>query len=311
MESLTLDQLPAGEVLVAVEFSSLNFKDALALTGRGKIARRYPLVPGIDLAGTVMESAVPGYRPGDRVLVNGWEIGELHWGGLAERARLQAEWLVPVPAEFDTREVMAIGTAGFTAMLAVMALEDAGLDPGADLPVLVTGASGGLGSLAVALLARRGYRVAAATGRPENADFLRELGAAAIVPREELDRPARPLETQRWAAVIDAVGGRTLARALAETGYGGSVAACGLAGGSELQTTVMPFILRAVNLLGINSVLCPLPRRLAAWDRLARELSPALLAKTTTVVGLEEVSRLAEEMLAGRVRGRVVVDVQA
>jgi acrylyl-CoA reductase (NADPH) len=310
LEKVPVEDLPSGDVLVEVHWSTVNYKDALAVTGRGKVVRRYPLVPGIDLAGVVLESSSPEFGPGDEVLVNGWEIGELHWGGYAELARVKAVWPVRVPATIGLRGAMAVGTAGFTAALAVLALEAAGVDREAEEPVLVTGASGGLGSIAVTLLAAAGYRVAALTGRPENADYLHRLGAAEIVPRNDLQRPGRPLESQRWAGAVDAVGGEILARILAETRYGGTVASCGLTGGSRLDTTVMPFILRAVNLLGINSTLCPAYRRRAAWDLIARDLSPELLEQMTREVGMDDVPRAAQEVLAGSVKGRLVVDVR-
>lgn len=308
---LTDADLPAEQVLVAVDYSSLNYKDGLAVTGKGKIVRRFPLVPGIDLAGTVLESASPAYRPGDRVVLTGWGVGESHWGGYAQRARVRADWLTPLPDRLDSRQAMAIGTAGFTAMLCVLALEQAGVRPDATKPVLVTGASGGVGSVAVALLAHLGYRVAAATGRPESEPYLRELGAAEIVGRDTMDQPCRPLEAQRWSGAVDAVGGRVLARALAETDYGGAVAACGLAGGLDLPTTVMPFILRGVKLLGVDSVMCPPEPRRMAWARLARDLPAVVLERMSRVVPLAEVPGLAEAILAGQVRGRVVVDPNA
>lgn len=308
LTTLTNTDLPSEEVLVAVDFSSLNYKDGLAVTGKGKIVRRFPLVPGIDLAGTVLESAATAYRPGDRVVLTGWGVGESYWGGYAQRARVKADWLVPLPAGLDSRSAMAIGTAGFTAMLCVLALEDAGITPDQPKPVLVTGASGGVGSVAVALLARLGYRVAAVTGRPENDAFLRELGATEIVARETMSQPGRPLETQRWAGAVDTVGGAILARTLAETDYNGAVAACGLAGGVDLPTTVMPFILRGVKLLGIDSVMCPLEPRCRAWERLARDLPAATLEHLTQVVPLAQVLPLAAAILAGQVRGRIVVD---
>jgi acrylyl-CoA reductase (NADPH) len=311
LTTLTHADLPPEEVLVSVEYSSLNYKDGLAVTGKGKIVRRFPLVPGIDLAGTVLESATPAYQPGDRVVLTGWGVGESYWGGYAQRARVKADWLVPLPEKLDSRRAMAIGTAGFTAMLCVLALEQAGVKPDAAKPVLVTGASGGVGGVAVALLAHLGYRVTAMTGRPENEAYLRELGAVEFIGREAMSQPCRPLEAQRWSGVVDSVGGRVLARALAETDYGGAVAACGLAGGTDLPTTVMPFILRGVKLLGVDSVLCPPEPRRLAWARLARNLSAATLDRVTQVVPLTEVPRLAEAILAGQVRGRVVVDPNA
>lgn len=308
LTDLTLADLPVGEVLVAVDFSSLNYKDGLAVTGKGKIVRRFPLVPGIDFAGTVLDSTSATYRPGDPVVLTGWGVGESFWGGYAQRARVAADWLVPLPAGLDTLQAMAIGTAGLTAMLCVIALEHGGLKPDAAKPVLVTGASGGVGSVAVALLASLGYRVAAVTGRPENETFLRELGAVEIINRGQMNRPFRPLETQLWAGVVDTVGGPILARALAETDYGGAVAACGLAGGVDLPTSVMPFILRGVQLLGVDSVMCPLQSRRQAWARLVRDLPLAQLERLTQTISLAEVPHLAEAILAGQVRGRVVVD---
>ena len=311
LTQLTDADLPPEQVLVAVEYSSLNYKDGLAVTGKGKIVRRFPLVPGIDLAGTVLESASSAYRSGDRVVLTGWGVGESFWGGYAQRARVKAEWLTPLPDSLGTRQAMAIGTAGFTAMLCVLALEQAGVKPDGAKPVLVTGASGGVGSVAVALLAQLGYRIAAVTGRLENEAYLRELGATELIDRETMNQPCRPLEGQRWSGVVDTVGGRVLARALAETDYGGAVAACGLAGGVDLPTTVMPFILRGVKLLGVDSVLCPPEPRRMAWARLARDFPAAVLERMTEVVSLMEVPRLAEAILAGQVRGRVVVDPNA
>ncbi len=311
IQQLTLDDLPEGDVLVAVEYSSLNYKDGLAVTGKGKIVRQFPMVPGIDLAGTVLESSSPDYRAGDRVVLTGWSVGERYWGGYAQKARLQSHWLVPLPAGMDTRTAMAIGTAGFTAMLCVMALEGAGILPGGDKPVLVTGASGGVGSVAVALLAKLGYVVHAVSGRPETEGYLRELGAAGFVSREEMSQPSKPLEAQRWAGAVDTVGGAMLARVLAEVDYGGAVAACGLAGGADLPTTVMPFILRGVKLLGVDSVLCPSARRRQAWARLVHDLPHNALGHMSHVAALEEVPRLAEDIIAGRVRGRTVVDPNA
>ena len=310
LEQLMVDALPVGDVLVAVDYSDLNYKDGLAVTGRGRIARVLPLVPGIDLAGCVLESADPRYRAGDRVVLTGWGVGERHWGGFAQRARVKADWLVPLPAGLDVRQAMAIGTAGFTAMLCVMALEDAGVQPGR-APVVVTGAAGGVGSIAVALLARRGYAVHAVTGRAETHDYLRALGAAEILDRAAMASPCRPLETQRWAGAVDTVGGSTLARVLAETFEDGTVAACGLAGGTDLPTTVMPFILRGVRLQGVNSVTVSYPTRLAAWDRLVEDLPLDRLEAMTTVIPLAAVLDWAPRIVDGQVRGRVVVDVNA
>ncbi|MDQ2694819.1 MAG: oxidoreductase [Pseudomonadota bacterium] len=311
VRQLSVADLPEGDVLVAVDYSSLNYKDGLAVTGKGRIVRSFPMVPGVDLAGTVLESTAAGYRPGDKVVLNGWSVGERYWGGYSQRARLKAQWLVPLPAGLDTRQAMAIGTAGYTAMLCVMALEEAGVTPDPELPVLVTGASGGVGSVAVALLAKLGYTVAAVTGRPENTDYLKHLGARQIVGREEMAQPPRPLENQRWSGAVDTVGGVILARVLAETNYGGAVAACGLAGGADLPATVMPFILRNVRLQGVDSVMCPLPRRKTAWQRLATDLPPQALNDIAHVASLEEIPQLAADIVAGKVRGRVVVDPNA
>jgi acrylyl-CoA reductase (NADPH) len=294
-----------------VEYSSLNYKDGLAVTGKGKIVRQFPLVPGIDLAGAVLEYDSPEYRPGDRVVLTGWGVGERYWGGYSQRARLKSQWLVPLPSGLDAKKAMAIGTAGFTAMLCVMALEEAGVTPGQDKPVIVTGASGGVGSVAIALLAKLGYTVAAVTGRPEGNDYLRSLGASQLIERTEMEKTPRPLETQRWSGAVDTVGSTILARVLAEMDYAGAVAACGLAAGVELPTTVMPFILRGVRLQGVDSVMCPLPRRKQAWERLVNDLPDNALQRIAHVAALEEVPRLAEDIVAGRVRGRVIVDLNA
>jgi acrylyl-CoA reductase (NADPH) len=307
VRKLSVADLPEGDVLVRVSHSGLNYKDGMVLKGLGRLVRKYPHVPGIDLAGTVMESADDRYRPGDRVLLTGWRVGEAHWGGFAQLARVRAEWLVPLPRDFTTRQAMAVGTAGFTAMLAVQALEDHGLSPESG-QVLVTGASGGVGSVAVTLLARLGYTVVGVTGRPDNADYLKRLGASAIVARDELSEPpGKPLLSERWAGCVDAVGGAMLAHVLAEMSYGASVAACGLAGGPALNTTVVPFLLRGVNLLGIDSVLCPAAVRPSIWGRLAELLPRDLLEGMTTEVGLRDLPAYADRILAGRVRGRVVV----
>jgi acrylyl-CoA reductase (NADPH) len=303
--------LPEGEVLVAVEYSSLNYKDGLIVTGAGGLVKHYPHVPGIDFAGTVLESRDPRYRSGEQVILTGWRVGEVQWGGYAQRARVRGDWLVPLPPGLTTRAAMAIGTAGLTAMLALLALESHGLSASAG-EVLVTGAGGGVGSIGTAILAQRGCRVTASTGRAETQDYLRSLGASSIIDRAAFAEVAkRPLESERWAACIDSVGGNTLARVLAQLKYGGSVAAVGLAGGSRLEHTVIPFLLRGVNLLGIDSVMCPFEQRRHAWSRLQADLPAALLAAATTVVPLAEVPRLAQEILAGRVRGRIVVDVSA
>jgi acrylyl-CoA reductase (NADPH) len=327
------DDLMPGDVLVDVEYSSLNYKDALALAGRPGVIRSYPLIPGIDLVGTVAASESPLWAPGDRVILNGWGIGESHHGGLAERARVKSEWLVALPGGMDARRAAAIGTAGFTAMLAVLALERAGVTvaeapsvaelveappvaepveaPAPDSsPILVTGAAGGVGSIAIALLAARGNRVTASTGRTAEADYLRALGASEIIDRATLSEAGKPLQTQRWAGAIDSVGGHTLANVLAQTQYGGTVASCGLAQSAELPATVMPFILRAVTLTGINSVFAPRALREEAWGRLATDLDPALLDGITETIGLADAVGRAGDVLAGRVRGRLVVDVR-
>ena len=306
--TLTEGDLPAGDVDVRVEYSSLNFKDALAITGRGAIVKRWPMVPGIDLAGVVERSAHPDWRPGDRVVVNGWGIGETHWGGLAQRARLNAEWLLALPAAYDSRQAMAIGTAGYTAALCVMALQRHGLTP-ADGPVLVTGASGGVGSVAVVLLAGLGFEVAASTGRAEQAAYLRELGASTIVERASMAAPGKPLQSERWAGVVDTVGSHTLANACAATRWNGAVAACGLAQGADLPATVLPFILRGVTLYGINCVLTPNATRTQAWALLARHLSADTLARMTSEIGLSEAIRTSSDLLDGRLHGRTVVAV--
>jgi acrylyl-CoA reductase (NADPH) len=303
--------LPAGNVTVAVEFTTVNYKDGLVVNGGGGLVKRYPHVPGIDLAGTVESSEHPAYKAGDKVVLTGWRVGELHWGGCAQKARVNGDWLVPLPAGLTTRQAMAIGTAGFTAMLAVMALEAHGLAP-ANGEVLVTGAAGGVGSVATAILAQRGYQVVASTGRTETHDYLKRLGAASIIDRAPFAEPAkRPLEGERWGGCVDSVGGNTLARVLAQTKYGCSVAAVGLAGGTKLEHTVIPFLLRGVNLLGIDSVMCATPRRVAAWARLAADLPIARLEAMTLEARLADVPRLAGEILKGQVRGRVVIDVNS
>lgn len=301
-------QLPEGDVTVRVEYGTLNYKDALAITGKGPVVRKFPMVPGIDLAGTVEASDNPDFKAGDAVLLNGWGVGENHWGGLAQKARLDGRWLIPMPRGFTPRQAMAVGTAGYTAMLSVLALERHGVTPGQG-EILVTGANGGVGSVAIALLARLGYRVVASTGRPDQADYLKKLGAAEIVDRSTLSEPGRPLARERWAGVIDSVGSHTLANACAATRYGGTVAACGLAQGMDFPATVAPFILRGVTLAGIDSVMRPREDRIAAWERLARDLDLSLLDDITREIGLDEAIPMAGELLAGKVRGRVVVDV--
>lgn len=308
LQTLDESQLPEGDVTVRVDCSTLNYKDALAITGKGPVVRQFPMVPGIDLAGTVETSTSDAFKPGDAVLLNGWGVGETHWGGLAEKACLESRWLIPLPAVFSARQAMAIGTAGYTAMLAVMALERHGVLPDQG-DVLVTGASGGVGSYAIALLARLGYRVIAATGRPQEAAYLRELGARDIIDRGELSEPGRPLAKERWAGAIDAVGSHTLANVLASTRYEGTVAACGLAQGMDLPATVAPFILRGVTLAGIDSVMKPRAERLEAWRRLGELLDPEQLEAITQSIGLTEAIDTAEALLKGEVRGRVVVDM--
>ncbi|WP_375453588.1 MDR family oxidoreductase [uncultured Methylobacterium sp.] len=297
-----------GDVTVRVTHSGLNYKDGLALTGRSPVVRRFPMIPGIDFSGVVETSDHPAYQPGDPVVLTGWGVGETHLGAYAERARVKGDWLVPLPAGLSPAQAMAVGTAGYTAMLCLMALDAHGLTPD-DGPALVTGASGGVGSVAVALLARAGWHVLASTGRPEEASYLKSLGAAEIVDRADLAKPGKPLAKERWAAAIDAVGSTTLANVLAQTRSDGAVAACGLAQGMDLPTSVAPFILRGVSLLGINSVTTPQPKRRAAWARIANELDRDTLAAMTNRVGLAEVGRLGDDILAGRVRGRTVVEV--
>ncbi len=310
LEELQISALPEGEVTVAVSYSTLNYKDGLCLSAKGGgLVRSYPHVPGIDFAGVVETSSDPRYKAGDRVVLTGWRVGEVHWGGYAQKARVKADWLVPLPAGLSARQAMAVGTAGFTAMLAVMALEQHGLAP-KNGEVLVTGAAGGVGSVATAILAARGYQVAAVTGRPETEAYLRDLGASRIVARADLaETVKRPLEAETWAGCVDAVGGAMLARVLGQMKYGGSVAAVGLAGGASLPATVIPFLLRGVNLLGIDSVMCPIATRKEAWARIAAELPIAKLEAMVVEAGLADLPRLGAEILAGRVQGRVVVDV--
>ncbi len=296
--------------MISVACSSLNYKDGLAVTGDGKIIRRFPMVPGIDLAGTVEESGSPSFRRGDEVVLTGWGIGERHWGGYTQLNRVKSEWLIPLPKGLRLQQSMAIGTAGFTAMLCVIALEDHGLKPG-DREVLVTGAAGGVGSAAVAILAKLGHKVTASTGRKEAHEYLKSLGASSILDRSVLASPSnKPLESERWAGAVDTVGGETLVSVLRSLAYNGSVAACGLAGGHELNSTVFPFILRGANLLGIESAWCPVDRRKAAWKRLITDLPMDLLGQMTQVISLEEVPEWSAKILKGQVRGRVVVDVR-
>ncbi|MBV8890014.1 MAG: oxidoreductase [Alphaproteobacteria bacterium] len=310
LEEVAEDRLPPGEVTVAVEYSTLNYKDGMILRGQGRLVRQYPHVPGIDFAGTVERSDSPEFHPGDPVLLTGWRVGEVQWGGFAEKARVSAAYLVSRPEGLDARRAMAIGTAGFTAMLAVIALERHGLQAqGGD--VLVTGAAGGVGSIAVALLSRLGHRVIASTGRPELRDYLSGLGAAELIDRAALaTKPGRPLDSERWAGAVDAVGGATLATVLTQLKYRASVAACGLAGGADLPATVIPFLLRGVSLLGIDSVMCPREERIEGWNRLTRDLPFDRLDAMTEVVPLSEIADRASAILGGQVRGRIVVDVK-
>ncbi len=309
VEEIGLDDLPEGEVLVAVEHSTVNYKDGLCVGPGGGLVRNYPHVPGIDFAGTVEASEDARYKPGDKVVLTGWRVGEAHWGGYAQKTRVKADWLVPLPEGLTTRHAMAVGTAGFTSMLAVMALEDHGIKDG---PVLVTGAAGGVGSVATAILGKLGYEVAAVTGRPETGDYLKGLGATQIVAREELNETTkRPLEAETWGGCVDAVGGNMLARLLGQMKYGASVAAVGLAGGAALPATVIPFLLRGVNLLGIDSVMQPYDNRLRAWERIAKDLPMDKLEAMIQPAKLSDLPGLGKDILNGQVRGRVVVDVNA
>jgi acrylyl-CoA reductase (NADPH) len=310
IERIGRDQLPAGDVLVRVAYSGLNYKDGLALTGQNKVVRFYPMVPGIDFSGTVEESSSAQFKPGDQVVLTGWGVGERHWGGYAQYARVKGEWLVPLHSGIDLKQAMAIGTAGVTAMLAIISLEEHGMK--ADGPeALVTGASGGVGSMAVAMLARRGYTVVAETGKPEMADYLKSLGAHEILDRAALAPSGGPLGSARWGGVVDTVGGEMLAGALRTLAYGASVAACGNAGGFAVNTTVLPFILRANNVLGIDSLPTPQARRIAVWDRIASDLPPSAIERTMEVIALEQARAKAEDILAARTTGHLVVDVNA
>ncbi|MEK9953186.1 MAG: MDR family oxidoreductase [Curvibacter sp.] len=308
LQELDEARLPAGDVTVALQYSTLNYKDGLALCNKGPVVRSWPMVAGIDGAGTVLESSHPAWKPGDAFVHNGWGVGETHWGCLAGKARLRGDWLVQRPAAFTARQAMAIGTAGYTAMLCVLALEAHGLKPG-DGEVLVTGATGGVGSVAVALLGQLGYKVTAATGKAAEADYLKALGASTVIDRAELAAPGKPLQKERWAGVVDAVGSHTLVNALAQTRYGGVVTACGLAQGLDLPGSVAPFILRGVTLAGIDSVMAPLAKRQRAWECLARDLDPALLERMIEEVPLEAAVAKAQQLMAGQVRGRVVVKI--
>jgi acrylyl-CoA reductase (NADPH) len=310
LQTLDDNALPEGDVTVQVDYSTLNYKDGLAITGKSPVVRKFPLTPGIDLSGTVTESQHPLFKAGDKVVLNGWGVGESHSGGLAQKARLKGDWLVKLPAAFTPRQAMAIGTAGYTAMLCVMALQKHGITPDKG-DILVTGAGGGVGSVAIALLAKLGYRVVASTGRLQEADYLRQLGAADVMDRAELSAPGKPLAKERWAGVVDTVGSHTLANACAGTKYGGVVTACGLAQGMDFPSSVAPFILRGVTLAGIDSVMAPRAVREAAWARLAQDLDAAQLERMTREVGLADAIGLGAEILAGQVRGRVVVNVNA
>ena len=308
LAQLDTAQLPEGDVTIDVDYSTLNYKDGLAITGRSPVVRKFPMVPGIDLAGTVRDSLHPDWQAGDKVVLNGWGVGESHWGGLAQRARLKGDWLVPLPKAFTSRQAMAIGTAGYTASLCVEALLAQGVRPDQG-EVLVTGASGGVGSVAIALLKQAGFSITASSGKAEEADYLKQLGAAAVIDRAELAQAGKPLQKERWAAVVDSVGSHTLANACAQTRYGGAVAACGLAQGMDFPASVAPFILRGVTLCGIDSVMAPKPRRLAAWDRLARDLDGAAIDVIAREISLGEAIAAAADLMAGKVRGRIVVDV--
>jgi acrylyl-CoA reductase (NADPH) len=305
---LTQDDLMPGDVTVAVSHSTVNYKDGLVLSGRSPVVRRFPMIPGIDLAGTVEQSSHSDFKPGDQVLLNGYGLSETHFGGYAEYARVKGDWLVPLPKTFSAAQAMAIGTAGYTAMLSVLALEDAGIKPERGA-IIVTGASGGVGSVAISILSKLGYRVIASTGRTQERAYLEGLGATEVLERSELATDPRPLAKERWAGAIDSVGSKTLANLLASTSYGGAVVACGLAGGMDLPTSVAPFILRGVSLHGIDSVQMPMPRRRQAWQRLAQDLDIGKLSKLTTVMPLSGVRNAASDILAGKVRGRLVVEI--
>lgn len=308
IEELDESTLPEGDVIVDVQFSSLNYKDALAITGKSPVIRKFPMIPGIDLAGTVSQSNNPEYTTGMPVILNGWGVGENHWGGLSQKARVKGDWLVPLPPKFDTKQAMSIGTAGYTAMLCVMALERHGITPDKG-EILVTGASGGVGSVAIAVLSKLGYKVVALTGRPEESEYVTNLGASDILPRSQLSEPGKPLTKERWAGVVDVVGSHVLANACASTQYGGVVTACGLAGGMDFPATVAPFILRGVSLIGVDSVMCPREKRLQAWNRLENELELSKLRNIANEIGLTETITAAEKLLEGKIRGRIIVDV--
>ncbi len=308
MVELTDEELMDGDVTVAVDATTVNYKDGLAITGKSPVVRHWPMVPGIDLAGTVLQSASADFSEGDRVLLNGFGVGEVHWGGYAKRARLNSDWLIPLPSAFDAKQAMGIGTAGYTAMLCVMALENYGLTP-ASGPIVVTGANGGVGTVAIAILSKLGFEVIASTGRPGESEFLKELGASEIIDRAELSEAGRPLGKERWAGGIDAVGSHTLANLLAQTKYGGAVAACGLAQGFDLPATVMPFILRGIALLGVDSVMASKAKRIQAWNRLAEDLDLSKLQSLTTEFGFGDIVQTATDIVDGKIRGRVIVDM--
>ncbi len=307
---LTNDDLMEGDVTVAVEATTVNYKDGLAITGKSPVIRHWPMVPGIDLVGTVLESASSEFSAGDKVLLNGFGVGEVHWGGYAERARLKSDWLIALPSGIEPKQAMGVGTAGYTAMLCVMALERYGITP-ASGPIVVTGANGGVGSVAISILSKLGFHVIASTGRVDESDFLKELGASEIIDRAELSQAGRPLGKERWAGGVDAVGSHTLANLLAQTNYGGAIAACGLAQGFDLPATVMPFILRGVALLGVDSVMASKELRKQAWSRIATDLDMSKLQALTTEIGFNDIIQTATDIVDGKVRGRVIVDMKA
>ncbi len=308
LKQLDESQLPEGDVTIDVAYSSINYKDGLAMTGSGPVVRRWPMVPGIDLVGTVSESSYAEFKPGDTVLLNGWGVGEVHWGGLATKARLNGDWLIKLPSGFTGQQAMAIGTAGYTAALSVDALVKFGITPDQG-PILVTGTPGGVGSVAVALLKKAGYSVTASYGEESEKEYLTKLGASDFIQREELSGPGKPLQKELWAGVVDSVGSHTLVNAIAQTKYRGAVTACGLAQGADLPGTVMPIILRGVSILGIDSVMCPKGPRMAAWDRLAKDLAPEAIGMIGAEVGLSEAMQAGADIVAGKIRGRVIVDV--
>lgn len=302
------EQLPEGNVTVKVDFSTINYKDGLAITGKGPVVRRFPMVPGIDFVGSVEQSTHSDYKQGDMVVLNGWGVGEVHWGGLAQKARVNGDWLVPLPESFSARQAMSIGTAGYTAMLCVMALEEQGVTPEKG-DIIVTGAAGGVGSVAISILSKLGYNIVAVTGRTEETDYVKGLGASEIIPRAELSEAGKPLGKERWAGAVDVVGSHMLANVCASTQYGGTVTACGLAGGMDFPATVAPFILRGVKLIGIDSVMCPREKRLQAWKRLGADLDPSKLEMIAHEISLSKVIDTAYQLMDGKVRGRIIVDV--